>query len=152
MSQIDILQIRAETPGCSKVLHFNNAGASLPPKDVHRAVTEHLSLEASMGGYEAEAKVRDRLDRFYKAFAELLNCDSSEIAYVENATRAWDMAFYSIPFKSGDRILTTQAESASNYLAFLQASKRYDLEIDVVPNDDSGQISVDALEEMINEK
>lgn len=150
MSQIDILQVRAETPGCSEVIHFNNAGASLPPKDVHRAITEHLRLEASIGGYEAEAKARDRLDRFYKAFAELLNCDSGEIAYVENATRAWDMAFYSIPFKSGDRILTAQAEYASNYLAFLQAAKRYDLKIDVVPNDNSGQISVDALEEMID--
>jgi cysteine desulfurase/selenocysteine lyase len=84
------------------------------------------------------------------AFSTLLNCEPEEIAYVENATRAWDMAFYAIPFKRGDRILTAQAEYASNYLAFLQVARRYGVVIDVVPNDDTGQLSIDVLEEMID--
>jgi selenocysteine lyase/cysteine desulfurase len=151
MPPIDLKRIRAETPGCEAVLHFNNAGASLPPTPVYQAVTEHLKLESIMGGYEAEAHAQQKLDGFYLAFARLLNCDPDEIAFVENATRAWDMAFYAIPFKSGDRILTAQAEYASNYLAFLQVARQKDLKIDVVPNDASGQISLDALEEMIDE-
>ncbi len=151
MSPIDLKRIRAETPGCAEVLHFNNAGASLPPKAVYQAVTDHLKLESSMGGYEAEAHAQEKLHRFYQAFARLLNCDPEEIAFVENATRAWDMVFYAIPFKPGDRILTAQAEYASNYLAFLQVAMRKDLKIDVVPNDASGEISIDALDEMIDE-
>jgi selenocysteine lyase/cysteine desulfurase len=151
MSPIDLKRIRAETPGCVKVLHFNNAGASLPPKAVYQAVTDHLKLESRMGGYEAEAHAQEKLQRFYQAFACLLNCDPQEIAFIENATRAWDMVFYAIPFRPGDRILTAQAEYASNYLAFLQVAKRKDIKIDVVPNDASGQISLDALEEMIAE-
>jgi len=151
MSSIDIKEIRADTPGCAEVLHFNNAGASLPPAAVYQAVTDHLKLESRMGGYEAEAHAQERLDRFYPAFAALLNCDPGEIAFVENATRAWDMAFYAIPFEPGDRILTARAEYVSNYLAFLQVARQKDLKIDVVPNDASGQISLDALEEMIDE-
>ena len=151
MSPIDLKRIRAETPGCVKVLHFNNAGASLPPKAVYQAVTDHLKLESRMGGYEAEAHAQEKLQRFYQAFACLLNCDPEEIAFIENATRAWDMVFYAIPFRPGDRILTAQAEYASNYLAFLQVAKRKDIKIDVVPNDAGGQISLDALEEMIAE-
>jgi selenocysteine lyase/cysteine desulfurase len=151
MSPIDLKRIRAETPGCEAVLHFNNAGASLPPTPVYQAVTNHLKMESIMGGYEAEAHAQEKLNRFYAAFARLLNCDPDEIAFVENATRAWDMVFYAIPFKSGDRILTTQSEYASNYLAFLQVAKQKDLKINVVPNDASGQISTDALEEMIDE-
>ena len=151
MSSIDIERIRKETPGCADVLHFNNAGASLPPVSVYQAVTDHLKLESRIGGYEAEAHAQEKLNRFYAAFACLLNCDPAEIAFVENATRAWDMAFYAIPFKPGDRILTARAEYASNYLAFLQVARRKNIKIDVVPNDASGQISINALEEMIDE-
>jgi cysteine desulfurase/selenocysteine lyase len=142
---MDIAHIRAETPGCTEVLHFNNAGASLPPDAVYQAVVDHLELERRMGGYEAAAQARGRLEHFYMAFATLLNCEPEEIAYVENATCAWDMAFYAIPFKCGDRILTAQAEYASNYLAFLQVARRYGVVIDVVPNDDTGQLSIDVL-------
>ena len=150
MSPIDIKRIRNETPGCTDVLHFNNAGASLPPQAVYQAVTDHLKLESRLGGYEAEEQEQEKLNRFYPAFARLLSCDPDEIAFVENATRAWDMVFYAIPFNPGDRILTAQAEYASNYLAFLQVAKRKNIKIDVVPNDASGQISIDALEKMID--
>ena len=73
MPPIDLKRIRAETPGCTEVLHFNNAGASLPPKAVYRSVTEHLKLESRIGGYEAEAQAHETLSRFYQAFARLLN-------------------------------------------------------------------------------
>jgi selenocysteine lyase/cysteine desulfurase len=151
MSQIDVARIRAETPGCSEVLHFNNAGASLPPDVVHQAVVNHLELERRIGGYEAEARMQHITERFYTAFATLLNCKPEEIAYVENATRAWDMAFYSIPLNRGDRILTARSEYASNYLAFLQAAHRQGARIDIVPNDESGQLSIEALTEMVDE-
>ncbi len=151
MNQSDIIQLRADTPGCSEVLHFNNAGAALQPKPVFQAVISHLELEYRIGGYEAKAQSQEKINHFYTAFATLLNCQPEEVAYLENATRAWDMAFYSIPFKKGDRILTAQAEYVSNYLAYLQIARRHGVEIDVVPNDESGQLSVEQMEKMIDE-
>jgi selenocysteine lyase/cysteine desulfurase len=75
-----------------------------------------------------------------------------EIAFIENATRAWDMAFYSIPFKPGERILTAKSEYSSNYIAYLQVAKRTGAVVEVVPNDEHGQLSVAALRNMIDER
>src|SRR5687768_2347897 len=108
MTTLDIARLRADTPACEKLIHFNNAGSSLMPKPVYQAVLDHLTLEQTIGGYAAEDEAEPALEDFYDAFAALLTCDRSEIAYVENATRAWDMAFYSLPLKEGDRILTVQ--------------------------------------------
>lgn len=149
---IDLERARRETPGCEKVLHFNNAGASLMPQPVLDAVIEHLHLEANSGGYEAAALAHERVERVYDALAELLNAHRDEIAIIENATRAWDMAFYAIPFQPGDRILTARVSYASNYIAFLQAAHKHGVSVEVIPNDEYGQIDVEALRAAIDDR
>ncbi len=149
---IDLARARRETPGCEQVIHFNNAGAALMPRPVLDAVIGHLQLEARIGGYEAAERARPAIEHVYDAVAELIGCHRDEVALVENATRAWDMAFYAIPFAEGDRILTGVAEYASNYIAFLQVTRRTGARIDVIPNDEHGRISVTALRQAIDER
>ena len=149
---LDVARARADTPGCAHVAHFNNAGASLMPSPVLAAVTGHLDLEAIVGGYEAAEQAKPRIERVYAAVGTLLGCDPDEVAVVENATRAWDMAFYSLPFAPGDRILTAMAEYASNYIAFLQVARSRGATVEVIPNDEHGQLSVDALRRTIDER
>lgn len=96
---------REDTPGCSYVTHLNNAGAALMPRPVVDAVESYFTLESRIGGYEACRERSAQIEGVYDSIAALLNCHSSEVAVVENATRAWDMAFYSIPLTKGDRIL-----------------------------------------------
>lgn len=148
----DITKARRDTPASEHIIHFNNAGSALPPQVVTQAMIEHLQLEARVGGYEAAAINHDQLERPYDALATLLNCHRDEIAVVENATRAWDMAFYGIPFSDGDRILTSMSEYASNYIGFLQMKKRVNVTIEVIPNDEHGQVDVDALRKMMDER
>jgi cysteine desulfurase/selenocysteine lyase len=134
------------------VLHFNNAGAALMPRPVVDAVIDHLQREARLGGYEAAAAAEGAVEHVYDAAATLLGCQRHEIAFVENATRAWDMAFYAMPFGPGDRILTAMAEYASNYIAFLQVARRTGATIEVIPNDEHGQLSLAGLRQAIDER
>jgi cysteine desulfurase/selenocysteine lyase len=148
---IDIARARAETPGTATVLHFNNAGSSLMPQPVLDAAVDYLNLEAQIGGYETADRQEAQIERFYAAAAEMLNCDPDEIAFIENATRAWDMAFYAIPFQLGDRILTARAEYASNVIAFLQMAEQRGVSVEVIPSEETGELSVSALRDMMDE-
>lgn len=150
MNDDDIDLARRDTPGCAQVAHFNNAGSALPPRVVLDTVVGHLATEAAIGGYEAAAEADARLEAVYGSIARLLNCHADEIAQIENATRAWDMAFYSLRFAPGDRILTARAEYASNYIAFLHAAKRHGAVVEVVPSEADGSLSVEALERMVD--
>jgi selenocysteine lyase/cysteine desulfurase len=149
---IDVDRARAQTPGVAHVAHLNNAGAALSPSPVLAAVVEHLERESEIGGYEAAAERADRIEHTYDAIARLIGCERDEIGVVENATRAWDMAFYAMRFAAGDRILTTQVEYASNYIALRQVADRTGAVIEFIPDDPSGAVDVDALAAMIDER
>jgi cysteine desulfurase / selenocysteine lyase len=149
---MDWSRARIDTPACETITHFNNAGAALSPQPVLNAVIEHLQLEASIGGYEAAERQQTRIEDTYDAIAALISCSRSEIAIIENATRAWDMAFYGMSFKAGDRILTVQSEYVSNYIAYLQVAKKTGAIIEVIPDDEHGQVDVNALEKMIDDR
>ena len=149
---IDVERARRETPGCEHVTHLNNAGASLPPQPVLDAVIAHLELEGRVGGYEAHEQNEAAIERFYGATTELIGAHPGEIAFSSSATRAWDMAFYGFPFGRGDRLLTAVAEYISNYIAYIQIAERTGVEVVPVPNDEYGQVSVDALRQLVDER
>lgn len=148
----DIEKLRADTAGCEEAIFFNNAGASLQPRPVVARVVEHLRLEEQIGGYEAADTVADELAGVYSSVANLLHCAPEEIALQESATRAWDAAFYSFQFSPGDRIVTAASEYASNYIAFLQVAERTGVEICVVEGDASGQVDVEAMRKLLDDR
>ncbi len=144
---------REDTPACAKgLVHLNNAGASLMPNPVHQAVLDHLQLECDIGGYEAKAQNNALLERFYDAAARAVGGQRKEIAFIENATRAWDMAFYAFDWRPGDRILTSRADYSSNMISYIQVARRYGAIVDMAPDDECGQVDVNALENLISDR
>ncbi|MEL7542292.1 MAG: aminotransferase class V-fold PLP-dependent enzyme [Pseudomonadota bacterium] len=124
-------------------------GSALMPRPVIDAITDHIALEARIGGYEAHAVMGDQLDAVYDVVGELVGAASDEIALLENATVAWCHAFYALPLQAGDRVVTCEAEYAANYVAFLQRRKRDGIEIDIAPSDETGAVDLSALEALI---
>ena len=149
LSEQEIQQLRAETKGTAVKIHFNNAGASLPPDVVVDTVVQYLKEEATCGGYETEYTYRNQLDNTYTLTAQLINAGKDEIALMENASMGWWTAFNGIDFKKGDEIITSEYEYVTNLIGLLHAQKKYGTIIKVVPNDEQGNFNLQAFEEAI---
>ena len=144
--------MKGVTPGCERVAHLNNAGAALPPRSVVDTVVAHLMREADIGGYEAAEAAADRVEAVYCSVANLCNAHVDEIALVESATRAWTTYFSARRFERGQRILTHRVEYASNFIPMLQAAPRDGITVEVVPSTTTGEIDVDALRSMLDDR
>ena len=148
---IDVERARALTRACAQLVHFNNAGAALSPEPVVETVIGHLRREAEIGGYEAAEEAADAVAATYGSVAALIGAAAHEITLVESATTAWDAAFFSLPLRRGDRILTGRAEYGSNAVAMLHLERNVGVVIDLVDDDEHGQVDVDALRERIDD-
>ena len=148
--ELDKQAIAADLVADPELIHFDNAGASLMPRPVLDAQLAHLKLETGLGGYQEEAERLPAIEAVYDSIARLIHCHRDEVAVVENATVGWMMAFYALPFEAGDRILTAEAEYASNYLAYLQMAKQRGVVVETIPSTAEGEVDVDALRGMID--
>ena len=149
---IDLETVRAETPGCENTLHFNNAGCALSPHPVIDSVISHLQLEQRIGGYEAASQAEKEVANFYTQLAQLLNCESSEIAFMESATRAWQSALLSLDLKAGDEIITAGNEYVGNYLSLLALARHRGIRFQTLALGADGLIKAEELENQLSTK
>ena len=106
-TEAEIQTFRAATKGTTERIHLNNANASLPPDTMVNTMVDFLQKEALYDGHETEAKYRAQLDHTHNLIAQLINAHPDEIALVENASAAWDIAFNGLHFQPGDEVITS---------------------------------------------
>lgn len=148
---INIQQIRKDTPGTDKYIHFNNAGSSLPPQVVVKTMTDYLEQEAYLGGYELAQKKSQAVEQFYTSMASLLNCSAKNIAFTTNATDSYNKALSSILFQKGDVILTTEDDYVSNQIAFLALKKRFGVLVKRAAVKSSGGVEIASMQALMDQ-
>lgn len=148
---MDIDLIRHDTKGCHDKIFLNSAGSSLMPAGVVDKITEYLHHEEKLGGYEVAHLREAEINEFYTEIAKLINCSPDNIAFANNATDAYAKALSSIPFKSGDYILTTNDDYSSNLIAFSSLKKRFGINVIRANNLPNGDLNLKDFEEKIQE-
>ena len=143
---IDITKVRADTPGCTPKIFLNSAGSSLMTEGVVQIMHSYLNKEMMLGGYQTVPLYQNEIDKFYYHASALLHTMPTNIAFNYNATDAYAKAVSSIPFKSGDYILTTEDDYVSNYILFFSLQKRFDFQIIRCKTLPSGDIDMVDLE------
>ena len=146
----DIETLRRDTPGTAGRVHLNNAGSGLMPTPVIDAIRGHIDLEARIGGYEAADQVRERVREVYRSLADLLSTEPDQIAITENATASFQQALSSIPFRAGDRIVTTRNDYVSNQIQYLSLAQRFGVEIVRAPDHPEGGVDTRELAGLVH--
>ena len=149
---IELDRWRAETPGCSRLVHLNNAGAALVPRPVQSAILDHLALEQELGGYEAADAQREEIQHAYAAMGRLLGTAARNIALVQNSTVAFAQAISAFEFNPGDVVLTSRSDYASNQIMYLSLARRRGIEIVRAPDAAEGGIDPDAVQRLIGQR
>lgn len=152
MPSLDVSALRSDTPGLRHRVHLNNAGASLMPQPVVDAVTGHIELESRIGGYEAAAEAEEPIRGAYAAVASLLHTSPHQVAFTEHATAAFVQALSSVPFRSGDVILTTRHDYVSNQIQYLSLARRLGVEVLRAPDAPEGGVDLQAMAELIHRR
>ncbi len=145
----EVQKFRNETAGTKNVIHLNNAGSGLMPDIVTQAQLDHIKLESQIGGYEASAMRALAIQDFYTQAAKLFNCKPSNIAFTASATDAYTRALSSLPFETGDVILTDCDDFVSNQIQFLSLQKRLGIKIVRINNAGIGGVDLNDFEEKL---
>jgi selenocysteine lyase/cysteine desulfurase len=143
---------RADTPGCERRVHLNNAGAALVPTPVRQAIDAHLDLEDELGGYEAREARAEEIAAASEELGRLLGARGRNIALTQNSTTAFAGALSAFDFRPGDRILTSRADYASNQIMYLSLARRLGVEIVRAPDLAEGGVDPDAVRELIRRR
>lgn len=146
---MNIIQLRAETPGCSTKIHFNNAGAALTPAPVIKVIQDYLTEESMTGGYETAALHEASVSRFYSGAARLLHCEARNIAFTSSATNSFARALSCIPFKTGDVVVIANEDYSSNQIAFLSLQQRLGIRLLRAASLPEGGVDADDMERLI---
>jgi monomeric sarcosine oxidase len=142
---IDVQIERARTPGVDAAHHLNAAGASLPSARTLATLFEQLQLESRIGGYEAAAAVRPRLEAVYALAGGIVNASADEVALVESATVGWQRIVDALRLGRGDRVLVSHSSYVSCALHLLTLERERGVIVELVPNGPDGAIDLDAL-------
>lgn len=149
---MDTGKIRQETRGLSDgKLFLNNAGSSLMPNIVVDSMLDYLKQEEQLGGYEVANRNAELLENFYIETSKLINCKSSNIAFMTSATEAFSKALSSIIFKEGDVIITTVDDYISNQITFISLHKRSNVKIIRIKKREDNELDLEDLENLIKE-
>jgi selenocysteine lyase/cysteine desulfurase len=143
---------RAETPGCERITHLNNAGASLMPRPVGEAIRAHLDLEQQVGAYEAADAESNAIQKSYVAMGRLLGTEARNVALVQNSTVAFAQAISAFDLGPGDIVLTSRSDYASNQIMYLSLARRRGVEVVRAPDAPQGGIDPNAVSELIRRR
>lgn len=140
------------------VAYFDNAATTLKPQSVIDEVSyyyENLSANVHRGDFKASLESTARFDAVRELAASFMNVASNEVIFTSGASESLNLMAHMVSsehLSKGDVVLLNEAEHASNILPWYHMAQQYGFEIEFMPLDPDGKISIQTLKKAIHPK
>ncbi|GAB4297502.1 MAG: cysteine desulfurase [Marinilabiliales bacterium] len=162
---IDIEKIRSDFPLLKQknynrpVIYFDNAATTQKPKQVLDVIYEYYSKYNSnihRGVHYLSDKMTSAYESARKTVKEFINAKHThEIIFTYNTTSSINTVASSFSerfLNPGDEIIISAIEHHSNIVPWQIACEKKNAKLKIIPQKGNGEIAVDELENIINEK
>ncbi len=141
---------RAEFPVTKSYIYMNHAGVAPISSRVRDAMMGFVEDATVNGAVNVETWV-ETAEMCRSVAAQLINADSTEIAFMKNTTQGILIAANGIDWREGDNVVTTAVEFPANVYPWWSLKERYGVETRMAPERE-GRIRLDDIVAAIDER
>lgn len=141
------------------IIYFDNGATTFKPNYVIEKIVdyyENYTANAHRGDYDISLKVDESYEETRKVVKEFINAkDVKEIAFTSGATDSLNkivFGYFKDNLKSGDEILITKSEHASNVLPWFELSDQIGATVKYIELDNNLKVTLDNVKKAITDK
>lgn len=143
----------------NNIIYFDNGATTFKPHEVIEAMDDYYTnytANAHRGDYANSLKVDMEYENTRNLVQDFINAQyREEIIFTSGATESLNMiaeGFFSKYLQSGDEILLTKSEHASNVLPWFRLAKDLGIIIKYIPLDDNHYVTLNNVKKMLTPK
>jgi cysteine desulfurase/selenocysteine lyase len=161
----DVTKIRNDFPilqrkvNSKNLIYFDNGATSQKPKKVIDSIANYYATENAnihRGVHTLSREITEKFENARKFIAGYFNIKNpNSFIFTRGTTESINLVAYGIEnilFQSGSEIIITEMEHHSNILPWLELCKKKNGTLKVVPVNEKGEIDLNELERLINDK
>jgi cysteine desulfurase/selenocysteine lyase len=144
--------IRADFPVLSEVIYLDSAATSLSPEPVLAAMLEYEHVFRANTGRGVHRLAQIATQKFWDAHEKarrFIGAREGELVFTRNTTEAINMVARGLPWRKGDRVVTTLLEHHSNLLPWMRLRERKRIDLRIIPPAPDGTLDPADLEREI---
>ena len=141
------------------LIYLDNAATTQKPQVVLEALQNYyfsLNSNVHRGNHTLAARATDAFEEARSKVARYINAANPyEVIFTRGTTESINLVAFSFGeafVHAGDEIIVTELEHHSNYVPWYQLCQREGAHFRVVPFDANGELDLEALKGMLNEK
>ena len=143
----------------SNIVYFDNGATTLKPDMVREEIDDYYNKYTSnihRGDYKNSLMVSELYEECREKVREYINAShSSEIVFTSGTTASLNdivLGYFKYKLKSGDEVIITEAEHASNVLPWFKLKEDLGIEVKYIKLDDKNEVTIDNLKKVITNK